>query len=287
MKKIFYSTLMSLAMTTVAFGQELLDASMYSKNLMLINPAYSGYYNNFFAAIQYNSLSGAVEHSPSQFSFNAHGPVNDYFNAGIQVVSIEAGFLKRTGVDLTSSYVATFNEHQSVTFGLSGGLTRRKFDQDMSAFNSFVNLDDPILQQGFLDETVFRMGGGFIYRYKDFELSFAMPQLMEGDENLKQNYQVFASYNIHSQNGSWLVKPSVFVASLENSGRVYDVNVLAEWRESIWFQTGYRSNGLINLSIGTVFDQIQLGYSFGYATGDMSAISTGRHEIMVALLVNR
>lgn len=270
----------------VVQGQSLLNSNLYSKNRFSINPAYAGSQGRLFAAIQANSQTSGLSNSPQYFMLNLHSAVKDNLGVGLNIFQGNAGFFETTVVEVSSAYTANINDDHSVTFGLNTGYVRERLDRFSNNFNDFVDQSDPTLQGEYYDRGQLKIGTGVVYRTRGLEVSAAFPKLMRTEGGLNFNFVSYAGYAIANADESWVFTPSLLLQVPDGNENLIDVNMMAEWRNMLWLQTGYRTNGAINLSLGANLEGVAVGYSYGYASGDISEIISSIHEILISFTLS-
>lgn len=269
-------------------SQSLLNSNLYNKNKFSINPAYAGSQERLFASLQGNSQNASVSNSPQYFMFNVHAPIKDNLGVGLNIYQGNSGFFETTVVEFNVAYTASLNEDHAITFGLNTGYVRERLDRFSGNFNDFVDGSDPTLQGEYFDQGQLKIGTGLVYRTKGLEISAAFPRLMRTEGGLNFNFVTYAGYSISNKDASWIFTPSLLYQVPEGNANLVDINLMAEWKSLLWAQGGYRSNGVINLGIGANLESFGFGYSYGYATGDISEIVASMHEVLITFtLMNK
>jgi type IX secretion system PorP/SprF family membrane protein len=263
-------------------SQSLLNSNLYNKNKFSINPAYAGSQEKLFAAFQGNTQNTSVSNSPQFFMFNIHAPVKDNLGLGLNIYQGNSGFFETTVVDFNVAYTANLSEDHAITFGISSGYVRERLDRFSGNFNDFVDGSDPTLQGEYYDQGQLKIGTGLVYRTQGLEISAAFPKLMRTEGGLNFNFVTYAGYSIANSDESWVFTPSLLYQVPDGNENLIDLNFMAEWNSLLWAQAGYRTNGAINFGLGATLESIGIGYSYGYATGDMSEIVSSIHEVLIS-----
>lgn len=278
---------MAVVLAENIHAQTLLSSNLYVKNRYSINSAYAGSEGQLFASFQASNQVTTVEGAPRYLFFNVHALVADNLGVGLNVVQDKRGLFESTIVEMSSAYRASFASDHSITFGLSAGVLRERLDIESININSYVDVTDPVLQSDFYDNSQFKLGSGWLYQFKDFELSMSFPRLVRTNSKMNFDLMTYGAYNFYSNNGKWMYKPSVLYQAPDGNENLLDGNFMAEYVGKFWGQVGYRSNGSVLAGVGARVDFVEVGYSFGFATGDLNEFMTGKHEVLVSLSFGR
>ncbi len=267
-------------------GQDISGNTLYMQNLYGINPAYAGSGNGIFAALQSKSQYSGLEDAPRTYSFNLHAPLPHKIGLGTQIISDERGAFDYKSGELSASYFVELSDKGLLHFGLSTGFIKNSIQTSKIAINQYVNSTDPTLSSDLFNETRFRFRTGFWYQYENLDISVSFPQLMVEGKKFHEHIISMASYRFNlSQNDEWMVKPSVLYQVLPLSPDQVEVNLMGQWKNTIWLQTGYRSNKSAIVSAGVNISGIRIGYGYETANQYLSNISRGSHEVLLAINV--
>lgn len=284
----FLSVLLLWVMVALV-SPELKAQSVFSKNIYIanparINPAYMGSQGKFFMGFQ-SSIGGENEFDlPTYSSINAHYALKDNLGIGVNFLSEKQGPISVTSADGGASYTTAFGEEHTLSFGMTLGFFRNTLNSDVFSGNPLVNPDDPLLAEGFLDESYMKLGAGVVYRFKNLELGIGAPYLFRGGESFNRAGNALLAYHLPLESAKLTFSPSVFYELRPDEPDVYDFNLLSEWNDIIGFLVGYRSNESLNagLYINTGF--VQIGYNFNSAmSNEVQGINDGNHELLVAM----
>ncbi len=278
---ILFAIIMTCFWSLDAGAQSLNNSNLYTKNRFSLNPAYAGNRDQIFSAFQASNQVSSVGDAPKYLMFNTHGLVFQNLGLGLNLLRDSRGFFETTLIEVGASYVARFEDDHSITFGLSTGYLRERLDRQAISVNNYVDMNDPILLGDFYDQGQLKIGTGVVYRLKNLEVSASLPRIVRTNNQLNFNFMGYAGYEFFSRDGRWMYKPNVLYRIPDGNDNFFDGNFMAEWNRKFWGQVGYRTNGSVNMAVGVNLDFVGVGYSYGYATGDLSEIMTGRHEVLV------
>lgn len=272
-----------LMVVTLAWGQQLPTYNMYSQNLYLINPAFAGYWQGTNAHVYAKSIYNGLPNTPRQIDVGVHQAIPALQAAfGGRLIYDERAAFQMFQLSATAAYKLSLSQTKLLTAALDLGFVNRSFNPQ--AVNEFTNGADPVIQSDYFNTTKFRFSAGVTYVSPQLELGFSMPQMIEGGERINPHMMGYAAGNFFA--GKFLLKPNTLVQYLPDGSVVADLNLLAEFAQTIWVQPGFRSNLTALLSLGFIFDKVQLGYSFSLYAGTYDNYQGNAHEIVLSLQAN-
>lgn len=275
-------TIVFVGSLATAYGQAVINKNLYMANPVQINPAYMGSQGQLFVGFQ-SSLVGDNElELPTYTSVNVHGSFVDNLGVGMNVLAEKQGPFALTMADLGTSYRVYFTQNQSLAFGLNIGFIRSTLNASSFNTNPYVDQNDPLLNSEFFDETLIKLGAGFVYRYGQLELGVGSPYLFRGGESINEEANFSVSYNFAFSPDKFALQPLFLYQLKADDPDLYDINLRASYANRLWLLTGYRSNESINLGLGLTTPFFDFGYNYNSATGDLQEISANNHEILVA-----
>ncbi|MFY0652812.1 MAG: PorP/SprF family type IX secretion system membrane protein [Cyclobacteriaceae bacterium] len=286
MKK-FFLTLAIIGLTLSVHSQSIINKNLYIANPAGLNPAYMGTQGKLFLGFQ-TSISGNNELAlPTYTSINVHGSVFENLGLGANFLSEKQGPFSLTMADVGSSYMVSFDEKQSLRFGMSVGFLRQTLNPSAYTTNNYVDQNDPFLNGDFYDNTRVKMGAGFLYQNGNFELGVGTPYLFRGGESFNKSANFNAGYTWAFQGDKFKFNPSVFYQLKDQDSDLYDFNIRGIYMDKAWLQLGYRSNSSLNFSFGLATELFDIGYNYNSAMGDLKEINSNNHEILIAFTIKR
>ncbi|MBN2776969.1 MAG: PorP/SprF family type IX secretion system membrane protein [Bacteroidales bacterium] len=277
-KYIFIILIIFLNISTKA--QEMLNYNLYTQNPYLYNPAYtidkpvvSAFLNSH---IQWMGFDGA----PETNTFGIHAPITKNMGLGVSIYNQKHGIINNFNARLSYGYRALFSDNHYLQFGTAMGITN-----DILNISNTVGVDvtDENLSSDYYNMTSFSAGVGVLYYINGFEVQAIMPQVYE--RNLANFYTIgVLAYNFKPQDATWGLKPSVMARGGNTSPLQFDANIMADWKETVWAQVGYRSNKSMIASVGVNIKGIGIGYAYQANSNPIAVASNGTHEIQ--LIVN-
>ncbi|MDW7694044.1 PorP/SprF family type IX secretion system membrane protein [Flammeovirgaceae bacterium SG7u.111] len=265
-----------------SFAQDISGNTLYMQNRYGINPAFAGSENGVFGALQSRSQFSGLSDAPRTYMFNVHAPIKNNIGLGGGFTSDSRGAFDYTSGELAASYRVGISSRDILQFGLSTGYIKNSLRASSIATNQYVDSSDPTLETGFFNETSFRFRTGVWYQHEAFDISVSFPELLVEGQKFHEHIIAMASYKFEF-NGDWQLMPSVIYQSLPYGSDQADVNLKLEWKNLIWLQGGYRSNKSGLFSAGIKYNSINIGYAYEMASQELSNISNGSHEILLAI----
>ena len=139
----------------------------------------------------------------------------------------------------------------------------------------------------------YNLGLGIYYKTEKIYLGVSSTNITQpkikyakGTPNLTRHYYITAGYDLALPNPSFELIPSVFIGSDGRSSSL-DINSLILYNKRIWGGVTYRLNSAIVGMVGIELKNgIKIGYSYDFATTDLTHYNSGSHEILVNYCFN-
>lgn len=275
----------ALALTYNAHAQQQVMFTQYMFNGLAINPAYAGSHENIslsaLARTQWTGLDGA----PQTQTFTVHSPIrNQRMALGGMFLHDNIGVTNQNAVYAIYAYRIPVSEKGRLAFGLQGGA------QFYNAQFTKVSATDPRFASDvkFVNPSI---GFGMYYNTERFYAGLAIPQLNQTDFDTKNpdsdsrlvRHYFFSTGYIFDLNHALKLKPNLLVKYVAGAPTEIDLNANLLIKDVLWVGGSWRSfdsfDALLQLQIT---DQLQVGYSFDFATTtDLSRVNGGSHELML------
>jgi type IX secretion system PorP/SprF family membrane protein len=257
--------------------------AQYLNNPLLINPAYSGFNNQFNVSSSYRKQWAGFDGSPETLNVNAHTSLNNKkMGAGLIVLQDKIGSTKNTEVHATYSYRLDLN-NKYFSFGLQAGVVNFKNG------NSNLNIYDPSdpAFYGTVNTTKPSFGAGAILHSDRYFIGVSVPRLLKAQtsyssidgELYTQHFYGIASYNIFI-NEHVRLKPSVLLRGVKGAKLSTDLNVAFNINEKYTagvFSRNFNTYGLLaQMKLG---EKYRFGYVFEVPTNSSVGSRFTSHEI--------
>lgn len=315
MRKFYVIYILFILTYSIGNAQQSPLYSQYVLNEFVVNPSMAGIDGmtsiNFTGRKQWigwklapetysASISGRILKSPYSFiskkkpnSKIRKGPSGNV-GLGASVLNDRNGAVVRTGLNFTYAYHIEIEDGQ-LSFGLSFLLQQFKIDQDLAELSSQPG--DPV--EGLIGKSTYIPDAGFgmNYSYNKFNIGFSAFQLFQspikfdGQEiyfkELKQTryYHILGTFKdeLKGISNKWEYEPSVIIRATETLQASADISLRLIYNKEYWAGISYRTSGDFVLLMGLKLNRFYFGYSFDYGFNEISRMSYGSHEALIAI----
>jgi len=290
-KKTDYLILATLLKITVVMGQQDPLYSQYINNPFVINPAYSGFTNNFNAAISYRKQWTGLEGSPETINASGHLSLFDNtMGAGLMIVSDKIGNTTVSEALATYAYRISLDKNKTLSFGLQAGMSNHRVDN--SKVNPF-DTTDPLFQ-GSAGTTKPVIGAGAILSSDKFFAGISVPRMLRSEVSndglqttlYDRHFYVMGSY-LFFLSERIRFKPSVLVKAVKGAPASLDANASFIFNEN--YQAGVLTRNFTThgLFVQALFkDSFRFGYVLEVPTGSSVGSNFTTHEITLGVRMN-
>lgn len=301
MKKLLgYTTIaMSLLASSHAIAQSTITQhySMFMYNKLLYNPGYAGSRDVTSINALYREQWVGIDGAPRNFSVSIDGPVGSYMKPfrhvalGISVSNESAGVLNNTNMMAYYAYRIQVRK-TLLSFGLQAGtsmLTAR-----YSELNPYQSGDNS-LTKDVKNAMLPNFGAGVYWRGDQFYVGASVPSLLQNyyDKDNKtvdnqsarqvRTYYLSGGY-VFTLSDNFKLEPQVLFRYAGNSDYQLpasaDFNLSGIFYDRLLLGVTYRTDqsiaGIIHLQ---VTNNVNVGYSYDYATKVLNGFTGGSHEI--------
>lgn len=288
-KSILPSLLLLIVLTSpTVFAQQKPQFTQYMFNGLVINPAFAGSDDapsiTFLNRNQWTSIEGA----PVTQTLSGHTLFgSSRVGAGLTIINDKIGVHKNQNIQGSVSYRLNISPETYLSMGLQGGVSIRK-----STYSSISGpVADPSAQD--ISHVSPTLGMGFFLRGKKFDLGISAPEILS--EKISANdsttitwdraqYFLYGKYSIALRHNLAL-EPSLLVKYKKDLPVSYDVNMSLVIKKALTAGISYRHKESIGFLIkAKLTPQLQFGYAYDYAIGEVAMASNGSHEVMVNYL---
>jgi type IX secretion system PorP/SprF family membrane protein len=286
MKKIVYSLILLVSMSTMA--QQESQYTQYMYNPSVINPAYAGSlgYGSLFSL--YRTQWIGLEGAPKTLNLSYHQPLeNTNLGLGGNIVHDEIGPSATTNLAVDVSYTIHFENESRLAFGMKIG--GQLLNIDYTKLNHY-NPSDVSFSNNITNQFSPNIGAGLFYYNENSYLGLAIPMLLQtkiydefaySDANRRQHFYLMGgkvydlSYNVK-------FKPA-FVAKMV-AGAPLQVDLTGNFLINDKFTVGlaYRWNAAISALVGfKLSDRLAIGYGYDRETTRLANFNSGSHELFL------
>jgi type IX secretion system PorP/SprF family membrane protein len=325
MKRIL--AISTLALSSIAFGQQSFQSSQYTQNMYLLNPAAAGLSNNIDVNLGHRSQWTNFDNAPSTYYLSANAligkPANqeNIFSLRISEPNLtvantassagsenkvkhaiggifyrdEAGAFSRTSGAASYTIHIPVGKKSSLAAGVRLGVNNTAFDasiagvrdQSDQVFNDFANGNSSVNK---LDGSI-----GLMYYTPKFYLGYAIDQIFgntldfseDAEAQLVSHHLINAGLRL-KLNENIGVTPSTMVRMTAGAPVSFDINAKVDYKNNFFVGVGVRPNDAIIIQAGLkVTDNIKFGYSYDLTTSDVNSVSSGTHEIVLGIALTK
>lgn len=284
LQKLILSNCIILYIAATAFGQDAAVFSQFTLNPYQFNPSYAAQRGYTEANIFYRKQWLGIENAPEIGAFNIQTPVGRNVSLGLNVYSNKTILLNTTAALATFAYRVRLGYYHHLNFGLSGGVAMNNFD-----LNAVDDTNDPALANVVQKSTYVTSQFGINYQFKNFNIGFALPNVLESKPTSLQEFQDIkfspfnnkfgsATYNFNLRDVQ--LSPTVIYRALDTQQDQWEGMLIATYKSFLWvgasYRDGYGITGFIGVKLKGLY---RVGYAYEHPTSSISKASSGSHEI--------
>jgi len=300
---IFIAGLLFISLTAVA--QKDIGSDKYIFNGIYINPAYTGYKQDFYVQSFYKSQWTGFTGAPQSFSLAGDAQIsNSKVGLGLVISSDNIGaqsYLSAYGNYAYRIQVGD-NENTQMAFGLGLGFVQNGIDgTKLLAVDNGDNIVPSDFQSVLLPDS--RVGA--MYSCDDFYIGVSMDNMIahyfKHDNTIfdivpKPQYYLTAG-TLMTLNDDIKLKPSFLIRDEQDGIKNMDLNAFVLFGDRLWLGATYRtdivktaaanniqsSNSVAAVMEIVVNEKIRVGYSFNYSMSPLGNNNYGSHEISLGI----
>jgi type IX secretion system PorP/SprF family membrane protein len=282
MNNIYKIMFLLLIGTKSIFAQDFSNYYSYLLNPVNINSALAGAEDKLDMSLNSRYMLTGIEGSPRNIAFNVHSAVKGNHGVGAKIISDSRGVFNTTRVDAMYAQGFDLNKDMNLRFGFTVGVLKRSINMsNYDANNSIYDASDPTISSNNFNDLKFAAGFGCNYTWKNLQVGFTSPQLIEGSNNISEHLLGSVSYNYLIADSKWGVKPMLYYQNYKNSPNVLDALVKTSYDDRFNVILGYSNNNRIKGGAGINLKTVGVNYLYEYATSNLNALSISTHEIML------
>jgi type IX secretion system PorP/SprF family membrane protein len=268
-----------LLITFVAKSQEIPNYNLYNQNLYLLSPAAIGVNGGINAFLGHKTQWTGMNNTPQNTYFSIDGLLTNSMGMGMILSDQKMGIFDFFNANISYAYRIAFSNYQAISFGLNVNFVKNSINSS-SLYDE--ELQDPALMSNKFDQSLFYTGLAVEYRYKNFVANLSSPVIFSAQEKyLFQTNFLYLGYDFYFSNNIWRLQPSILLKYMTYSPFQADINILGDWKRTVWAQISYRTNKEMVFTTGVMVKNISIGYSYELGFKPISYISDGSHEIVV------
>lgn len=289
-------TILLVYMVTGVKAQQHPIYTQYMFNGLVINPAYAGNAETMVITASARKQWTGIQDAPQTGVFSMHSPIKFSRSAAGLIATYD-----RLGVTRQSMLYGTYAYHLPVTskskiaIGAQAGATFYGSSYSDLDIVTDDNTPDPAFE-GNESRTLPNLGIGIFYYSERTYVGLSLPTLINNRWNRldplatsrQQRHYFLSAGHVFDLNRALKLKPNVLMKWVEGGQFQYDLNINMLIHDVVWAGISYRMEDSFDILLQwNIFDQLSVGYSYGYPTSDLSALQSGTHEVMVSFRVKR
>lgn len=274
----------------LSIAQQLPQFTQYMYNTISINPAYAGSRETLSIVGLHRSQWVGVDGAPTTQTLSIHSPIrNDRVGVGMSFINDQLGYENFSYLYGDFSYTLPIGEKTKLAFGIKGGVTHYKLDQEI--------LNDPgVSTDPFFSDISGRwnpnLGLGAYLHTSRWYLGLSAPRILRNDFNKEKDFVALERVSYYFTGGyvidfskSVKFKPAFLVKATNGAPVSYDLTGNFLFNEKFWLGASYRINEQ-TAAIGGIVDfqvskQLRVGYAYEHPISELRAYTGGTHEILL------
>ncbi len=309
MQKFLISFILILCFVTYGKAQQYSIYSQYIFNEFIINPSVAGVDGMTTINITGRKQWAGFPNSPETFSASAStrilkspfqiesGKVKEKTQGrvglGVVLSSDRNGAINRTNLQIAYAY-HIFILNTQLSLGLSANATQFRIDGKLAELKDpdYDRLSGVVGQSTYIPDA----SAGVSLSALKSQFGFSVNQLFQSPVKLGDTYvnskdiQQIRQYNLYGvhrfiikSNTNWEFEPSAIIRGNERLQFSSDITGRFVYKREYWVGLSYRTSEEFILFAGLKINRIYFGYSFDYGFNEISRITYGSHEIVLAL----
>ena len=292
MKNLILGIIISISFS--AFSQQLPISAMYPHNASFVNPAEVGTKKGTQVQLVHRQQWLGLVGSPNTTFLSAQRRLNSKMGIGGNVTLDKIAFIQRINANASYSYKLLIDNKNKIRFGLSAGIIKGALD--LSTIQA-DDMSDIVLTSAPLKMN-FDAAFGMAYTFdRDLNIGIVLPQLLgtktsadivDGSKyNLVRHSNVYISYKLKVDEQFEFI-PLVMIRNAQKKNSQVEVFGNIKYDNKLWGGIGHRSNSVFILNMGMqLIDKLSLTYAFEFSSSGVGSNTSGTHEIMLSLNLNK
>ena len=271
------------------YCQQVPQFVQYYSNPFLFNSSLAGYGEKTNAYFIRNQKFTGFDGGNISNILTVDGKIyEDKLGLGVALFNDQAGALTAQGAALSLSYNVKFSETARMGFGISGGITDRRFDLGNVIIE---DADDPMLEMNFPARRSYADASAGIYLdVKEFQMGVSVPQLIGnslqyegGATTLRRHYILHARYKWHLNEVKEIsLVPFARRMYVPGAPVQYALSVIADVMNMGWVGAGWRSDYAVFANLGLkIKKNLHVGYAYHFVMNTTKAYGPVNQEVLL------
>lgn len=283
-----------LLTSSMLFGQQQAQSTLYTLNPLLINPAYAGAKNVSNATINARFQWGGIKGAPMTQFASIQGPLKDKnLGMGLVIENDITGARAMQGVYAQAAYSFRLNKNfHRLSIGMNVGMDIIQTNFSNLAVNEADQSDPLRTNQLILSPNA---GVGAYYFADKFYAGFSVPRLLSRTNGLasgnhsNNNAQIFdplfylTGGYVFTLHPNWALKANGLFKFQADAPVVFELGVSTIWLDKFYTGMTYRYHeSIIFTTMYRVHKKFYVGYSFDMPVNGLALNQWGTHEISLS-----
>lgn len=311
--------IISMGIAGRARAQQNIQFTQYIFNSMSVNPAYTGYKEEWFGQLGLRSQWVGLEGAPQTGLLSIDGivdPVNKRHGLGLQVTADKLGPQSATSAYANYAFRLRLNEEdtQRLSFGIGAGVTQYSLD---GAILDPIDGSDQVVPAGKISNWVPDIRFGMYYYNPKWYAGVSVMDLLSGDQSnnifrwdntttdniRRKRHLYFIGGALFDLSKGLKLRPSLLVKEDFKGPTSLDLNAMFIFGDRFWLGAGWRTGvtvfereynrvsgnrlgGRNSFSAVTqiyVTNALRIGYSYDHIVSSLSNVQNGSHEVTLGV----
>lgn len=321
MKHIIKTVVLAAGMFLVknTYAQQNIQFTQYIFNSMSVNPAYTGYKEEWFGQLGLRSQWVGLDGAPQTGLLSIDGvvdPITKRHGLGFQLTADQLGPQSATSAYANYAFRLRLNEEdtQRLSFGIGAGVTQYSLDGNLL---DPIEGGDQLLPPGKISNWVPDIRAGIYYYNPRWYAGVSVMDLLSGDQsnnifrwdntttdNIRRRRHVyFIGGALFDLSQGLKLRPSLLVKEDFKGPTSLDLNAMFIFGNRFWVGGGWRTgvtvferqynrvsgnslSGRNSFSAVTqiyVTNALRIGYSYDHIVSQLSNVQNGSHEVTLGI----
>jgi type IX secretion system PorP/SprF family membrane protein len=287
MRKTFILIAFVFGICAELFSQQFPTLDNYLVNPVALSPAFVGKSYQFETYLTYRSAWTGLTGAPTAGLLSLDGNVGKNMGLGGTFMLSKAGIYKNFSFNLDYAYHLQVAKSHVLSFGINVAVYQNSIDL---ANVVVADPNDPVLGNGSKsNETYMNVGFSMLYNWKDLNVCFAFPLLLNNrtlySENdyghllgMDRNWLIYANYSV-GLSKLWKLKFDLLYRDTQFSPLTIDFSTMVKYKDNFWLGLFYRNTNIIGITAGVaIVHSVVINYNYEFAGFTMNGQSGGSHE---------
>lgn len=304
-------------------GQQNIQFTQYIFNSMNVNPAYTGYKEEWYGQLGLRSQWVGIDGAPQTGSISIDGIADPYtkrHGIGLQATVDRLGPQSATAIYANYAFRLRLNDEdtQRLSFGVGAGVTQYSLDGSELRPNDQV---DAVMPAGKINSFIPDIRFGMYYYNQYWYAGISVMDLLSGDQSnnifrwdntttdniRRKRHMYFIGGALVNFTSGLKLRPSLLVKEDFKGPTSVDLNAMFIFDNRFWIGGGWRTgvtvfkrdykrytgnslskrNSVSAITQLHVTPALRIGYSYDYILSQLGSVQNGSHEVTLGITFGR